>query len=164
QNRRAVLRYRPAARARSAAAVRGEWCTEDPIGGADSVQWEDPRPWPELKHPAVRGLVEEGLTTLYPHTEADGAALLLEVLVAFGNVIGDGPHAVVGGVTHPARLFGCTVGRTSKGRKGQAHNDVGQFFRLADPMWWQNSRISGLGSGEGLIARVRDQDEGPPVD
>ncbi|MBZ5583377.1 MAG: hypothetical protein LAQ30_14440, partial [Acidobacteriia bacterium] len=49
--------------------------------------------WPAaLKPEAFHGLPGEWITMVQPHTEADPAALLVQFLVAFGSLIGRGPH------------------------------------------------------------------------
>src|SRR5205807_610779 len=53
-------------------------------------------PWPSpLAEEAFYGLAGDAVRVLGPSSEADPAALLFQVLVAFGNVIGRAPHFVV---------------------------------------------------------------------
>ena len=47
-------------------------------------------------HPALHGIAGFLVRTLAPHTEADPAAVLLQFLAAFGNLVGPGPHCRVG--------------------------------------------------------------------
>jgi hypothetical protein len=128
------------------------------------VQWSDPAPWPTLKPTALHGLAGEVVATLDPHTEADPAAVLLTFLALFGNACGDGPHAAVGGLQHPARLFACVVGETARSRKGQSLADTARIFQLADAAWWEHARESGLSSGEGVVARLADAADGAATD
>jgi hypothetical protein len=44
--------------------------------------------------------------------------MLLTFFAAFGNAVNSGPHAIADAARHPARLFTCVVGQTSKARKG----------------------------------------------
>lgn len=142
---------------------------EFPNGGsviaADAlIQW-DPEPlWPELPSEALYGLAGDVVLELQQHTEASTAALLLTLLAGFGNAVGAGPHARVGGCRHPARLFVLLIGRTGRGRKGQSYADVSEVLQHADPTWWQACQAGGLASGEGLVARVRDSEDGSPRD
>ena len=55
------------------------------------------------------GLAGRYVQTLEAHTEADAAGLLVDFLVAFGNLVGSGPHMVADGADHPARLFALFV-------------------------------------------------------
>ena len=125
------------------------------------VEWDDVRPWPTLDGAALYGLAGDVVHILEPHTEADPAALLVTFLALFGNAIGAGPHVRVGAAQHPARLFACLVGDTARARKGQSFAEVGSLFARADPEWWEAARAGGLTSGEGIIARVRDDDQHP---
>jgi len=94
--------------------------------------------------------------TIEPHTEADPVAILLHILVGFGNLIGSGPHFRVEHTLHPLRLFTCLVGETSKARKGTAWSTPRHLLAQVDPSWAQDRVTSGLSSGEGLIAAVCD--------
>jgi hypothetical protein len=130
------------------------------ISPVESVEWDDVAPWPVLERAALHGLAGELVTSLDPHTEADPVAVLITTLILFGNAIGDRAHVGVGGVRHPARLFACIVGETSRARKGQSFGDTAPFFATTDPTWWDAARESGLSSGEGIVARLRDTADG----
>jgi hypothetical protein len=112
--------------------------------------------WPESPgDEAFYGLAGDTVRTVAPHTEADSIALLVHLLVMFGNVIGPRAHYMVGETKHALNLFAIFVGKTGKGRKGTAHDQVIALFRIAAAEW--NARVqSGLTSGEGLINAVRD--------
>src|SRR6201994_838336 len=73
---------------------------------------------------ALYGLAGEAVRTLAPHSEAQPEALLLELLAAFGNVIGPGPHCMVGPTRHALNLFVVLVGESSKARKGTSWNQI----------------------------------------
>jgi hypothetical protein len=90
-----------------------------------------------------------------PQTEADPAALLVQILVAFGNVIGRNAHAIADGSRHYAHLNTVLVGETAKGRKGTAWQHVRRLFAAADKGWPERI-VNGLSTGEGLIWAVRD--------
>ena len=118
----------------------------------------DSPPWPVLDPCALRGLAGEVVSALSPHTEADPAGLLADFLVAFGNVVGAGPHAVADAADHPARLNAVLVGETAKARKGTARANVRAVLDPADTRWATGRVRSGVGSGEGLIAAVAEDD------
>ena len=109
--------------------------------------------WPILESEARHGLVGEIVATLEPSTEADPAALLVQTLLAFGVMVGKGPHIPIEGDQHHGNLFALMVGNTSKGRKGTSWGRVRQLFE--DLPGWQHP-ASGLSSGEGLKYAVRD--------
>jgi len=112
--------------------------------------------WPEMDDDAYYGLAGEITNTIKPHTEADPAGLLTQLLVAFGSAVGRGPHFMVEGDIHATNLFIILVGETSKGRKGTSWGRVRQVYELTDDSWVKERVMSGLSSGEGLIWAVRD--------
>lgn len=105
---------------------------------------------------AFYGLAGEFVQTVAPHTEADPAALLIQLLVAFGSVVGRNPHFVVEADRHGVNLFACLVGATSKGRKGTSKGHVLKLLKSVDPQWASICNHNGLSTGEGLIWIVRD--------
>jgi hypothetical protein len=113
--------------------------------------------WPEsLAAEAFHGLAGEIVRAIEPHSESDPAALLLQFLVAFGNSIGRGPRFLVEGHFHYTNLFCLIVGQTSRGRKGTSWAQVREIFSLIDPLWASTRIHGGIGSGEGIIAKVQD--------
>jgi hypothetical protein len=66
--------------------------------------------------------------------------MLATLLVAFGNAIGDGAHALVHDARHAARLSVAIVGATSSGGKGMSYETIKPFLRSADSEWWENCR------------------------
>jgi hypothetical protein len=116
--------------------------------------------WPKpLSEEAFYGLAGEVVRTIEPHSEGDPAALLLQLLVAFGNVIGKGPHFQVEADRHALNLFSVLVGETSKSRKGSSLGHVRKLMSRVDSDWGQICIQTGLSSGEGLIYSVRDSTE-----
>ena len=105
---------------------------------------------------ALTGLSGDIVNAIAPHTEADPAALLSQLLTAFGNVVGRSPHFVAEADRHGTNLFVLNVGNTSKGRKGTSWGQIEKIFKLAAPEWIKNNICNGLVSGEGLIWRIRD--------
>lgn len=117
------------------------------------VLYEFPEPLDEV---AFRGLAGDIVRRIEPHTEADPVALLLQILVMFGNVIGRDAYAIADGSRHGMNLFAVLVGEFSKSRKGTSLAHVLRVFERADEQWKQNCIGQGLSSGEGLIWAVRD--------
>lgn len=91
-----------------------------------------------------------------PQTEADPAAILVQMLVAFGNVIGRGPHFRVQAARHAANEFVAVVGDSSKARKGTSLNYVRRTMVAADNLWGERCMSTGLSTGEGLVWCLRD--------
>lgn len=124
--------------------------TEDAVPDPAS-QWPEP-----MDAAALHGPAGEFVRMVEPNTEADPAAILIQGLVAFGSLVGRGPHVRVEGDQHHANLFGLMVGPTGKGRKGTSWGRVREVFERI-PDW--KPHVSGLSSGEGLKYAVRDARE-----
>ena len=56
--------------------------------------------WPVLDSAAYHGLAGETVSTILPYTEADPAAMLLQYLVSFGNVVGRQSYCIADGAEH----------------------------------------------------------------
>ena len=113
-------------------------------------------PWPEpLADEAFHGLAGDIVRTIEPHSESDPAAILVQLLVAFGNAIGRSAHFRVERTKHFMNLFVVLVGLTSRGRKGTSFDWVKDSFERADPDYVCRIK-TGVSSGEGLIWVVRD--------
>lgn len=111
-----------------------------------------PRP---LGPAAFHGPVGEFVRLVEPHTEADPAALLLQFLTGFGNLVGRGPHFTVERTEHGPVLFCALVGESAKARKGSSWSHVERLLVAIDPGWAVRLQ-GGLSSGEGVIWAVRD--------
>src|SRR4051794_7383375 len=59
---------------------------EESYGDTDSVQ-PTPEPWPELGDEAFHGLAGKIVKAISPFTEADQVAVLVTLLVMFGNCV-----------------------------------------------------------------------------
>ena len=113
--------------------------------------------WPAPMSRAVYvGIFGDIVDALAPQTEADPAALLIQLLAMFGNVIGRTAHFCVGAGLHFLILYVVLVGRTAKGRKGVSEGEARRPFAAVDEHWTTQCQASGLSSGEGLIAAIRD--------
>ncbi len=110
-----------------------------------------------LARDAYHGLAGEIVTLIEPHTEADPAALLFQLLAGFGSIIGREAYTIAEGTRHHLNLFGVLVGMSSKGRKGTSWNQIANLLALVDPDWRASRVTTGLSSGEGLIWAVRDE-------
>lgn len=114
-----------------------------------------PRPEIALAH----GIVGDFMQRVEFETEAHPVALATTLLVAFGNVIGRGPHAVVGRTRHGLNLFAAIVGNTGIGRKGTSLDIVRDCIAAADPYWAERCHSPNLASGEGVVDALRDRVE-----
>lgn len=131
-----------------------EWLGAD---ADDEPPIPEPEPWPQPAAPqAYHGLAGEIVRMIEPHTEADPVALLIQFLVAFGNVVGRAAWFVADGATHHLNLFAVLVGETAKGRKGTSWQQIHRLYVDVAAQWAAERILSGLSSGEGLIWAVRD--------
>jgi hypothetical protein len=116
------------------------------------------RNWPDrLADEAFHGVAGEFVRTIEPHSEADPAAVLLQLLVAFGSVVGGSPHFMVGATAHRLNEFLLVVGRSAKARKGTSLGEVRATLGTVDEVWERSRVLPGLSSGEGVIFHVRDE-------
>lgn len=114
-------------------------------------------PWPvTINEAALYGVVGDIVRKIEPHTEADPIAILIQLLVALGNVIGRHCYFAVEATRHYPNLFAVVVGSSSAGRKGTAGDQVTRVVRLVDDEWYRHRVFGGLVSGEGLIWQVHD--------
>jgi hypothetical protein len=129
-------------------------------GGRVEIQ----RVWPTMEAEAYRGLFGHIVALAEEHTEGDPVALLAGGITAFGSAVARGPYMQIGATRHHTNLFVGIVGDTSKGRKGSTWDPVENVMHTADRQWKENRIQSGLSSGEGLIAEIRDKIEAPDKD
>ena len=115
-----------------------------------------------LDKAALHGPAGRILNCLAPHTEAHPAALLLQFLAAFGNLIGPGPHCMVESTRHALNLFVILVGDSSKARKGTSWNLIANLLAGVDPAWLSTRVNSARLTANGLLRALRDQQ--PPTD
>jgi hypothetical protein len=115
-----------------------------------------PADWPAPPDPAVyHGLPGQIVNRIAPHTEADPAAILIQLLVCCGALIGRDAYFQVEATHHHPNEFVVLIGDSAKARKGSSFDHVARLLAHTDPAFTQ--RLStGLSSGEGLIWAVRD--------
>ncbi len=113
--------------------------------------------WPAAPaEAAFHGPAGEFVLRTEPHSEAHPMALLAQFLVAFGTACGRGAYYQVEADRHYPNEFCILVGPSAKGRKGSSWGHVRRALAEADPAFVDGCLASGLSSGEGLIAQVRD--------
>ena len=117
-------------------------------------------PWPTLGERAYHGPIGRAVRLIEPETEADSAAILMQLIAALGNCIGPDPHVRVEDDRHRALVWPVIVGETSKARKGTSWSRVRELMSMVARPWADENLASGLSSGEGLIWAVRDPVEG----
>ncbi|MGH9055909.1 MAG: DUF3987 domain-containing protein [Acidimicrobiales bacterium] len=130
-----------------------------PVAVPDDDHWPAP-PAPE----AFCGLAGEVVAAIAPFTEADPVAILVQLLVGVGSILGPGPHYQVGATRHRANEYVVLVGPSGSGRKGSSWDAVEAVLGALDRPWTAGRVVSGLSSGEGLIWHLRDREDGPAPD
>src|SRR5580658_1170227 len=124
-----------------------------------------PSGWPEPPDAAAyHGLAGEIVWAIAPHTEADPVAVLVQLLVAYGSLIGGGACFKVERTRHYPNEFALLVGHSAVSRKGSALVQVKEL--LGEVQADFPSRMKkGLSSGEGVVWLLRDpsgNDAGAP--
>jgi hypothetical protein len=134
---------------------------EDFTGQKDDQQESDSLinfyDYPRMPLKAFHGIAAQITRAIEPHTEADPAAILIQLLISVGCAIGRGAFFMVGATAHYTNLFSCLVGKTSRARKGSAHDFVVWIMKEVDCPWIGTCLARGLSTGEGLIYAVRDK-------
>jgi len=111
-----------------------------------------PAPPDEAVYHALPGAI---VAQIAPHTEADPVAILTQLLVACGAMIGRGAHFQVEATRHHPNEYLLLIGDSSRARKGSSFDHVTRLLTEVDPAF--PSRLTtGLSSGEGLVWAVRD--------
>lgn len=110
--------------------------------------------WPDPPaEAAFHGILGEIVEAVAPHTEADPVAILGTLLAATGACFGRW-RTLYQGSEQAANLFIALVGDSSTGRKGTAAS-IGRDVMGATYPEWERLIVTGLGSGEGLVAHLR---------
>jgi len=156
------------------------------------MQWRDPAPGQhpfngtevdtddeDARHDApapdpacLYGLVGEVARAGSDRTEANPYAIAANFMAYLSCAVGRGPYLPVGNIWHHARLFVLHVGRSGRGRKGDA---VSLITRLDAALRQLNERAApqvhrgGLSSREGLVSLIHDgyrrgREEVPPIE
>lgn len=102
------------------------------------------------------GLAGDLIRMIAPQTEADPVAILVHLLVMFGSAIRRSAHWRIEDDLHYGNLFCVIAGDTSEGRKGVSASRALRCFEAVTDEWSRSCIKSGLSSGEGVIAAVRD--------
>jgi hypothetical protein len=83
--------------------------------------------WPVMADAAYHGLAGDVVRIIGPHSEADPVALLVQLLIAAGNLMGRTAYYQVEGDRHYANIFSVMVGDSAKARRAP-HGAVFVFW------------------------------------
>ncbi len=130
--------------------------SEVATGQPQAMALAAPAGWPAPPaDDAFHGLPGAIVAKIAPNTEADPVAILTQLLVCSGALIGRGAHFQVEATLHHPNQFLLLIGDSSRARKGSSLDHVTKLLCEVDPAF--PSRLTtGLSSGEGLVWKVRD--------
>jgi hypothetical protein len=117
---------------------------------------------PYLSEAALHGPAGRAVRAIAPHTEAHPAALLLQLLTVFGNLLGRGPHCMVGATRHTLNLYLILVVDSSKARKGTSWSQIARLFAEVDQPWLTTRVTTARLTTTGLLPSLSAQH--PPTD
>jgi hypothetical protein len=126
--------------------------TGQPAGSTLPVPVDWPAPPDEAAYHGLPGAI---VAKIAPNTEADPVAILAQLLVACGALIGRGAHFQIEATRHHPHEFVVLVGESAKARKGSSFDHVAKLMTEADPSF-PGRLTTGLSSGEGLIWTLLD--------
>src|ERR1700689_2523646 len=90
--------------------------------------------WPEPPDAAAyHGLAGEIVWAIAPHTEEDPVAVLVQLLVACGALIGRGAWFAVGSTRHHPAEFVVLLRESSRAPRGSSYAHVEQLLGEIDP-------------------------------
>ena len=114
-----------------------------------------PRPEPACLYGLVGDVARAGGDT----TEANPYAVAANFIAFMGCAVGRGPYMPIGNTWHHARMFMLHVGRSGRGRKGDAVSLVSRIeraLRALSPAGTPQVHRGGLSSREGLVYLIHD--------
>ena len=129
------------------------------IGAGDDDQPDHhrnaPRPDPACLYGLIGDIARAGSAT----TEANPFAIALNFMAFMSASIGRGAFTYIGNTRHHARLFTLHVGRTGRGRKGDAvsiTHRINMAIRAIDETIAPQVHSGGLSTREGLALMIHD--------
>lgn len=118
---------------------------------------------PQPEPACLYGLIGDVAKAGSQHTEANSFAIALNFMAYLSCAVGRGAFTYIGNTRHHARLFGLHVGRTGRGRKGDAASLVHRIdmaIRAADEANHDSMapqvHSGGLSTREGLALMIHD--------
>ena len=114
-----------------------------------------PRPDPACLYGLVGDVARAGSET----TEANPYAVAANFIAFMGCAVGRGPYMPVGNTRHHARQFMLHIGRSGRGRKGDAVSLIGRIERALEALSQDATpkvHRGGLSSREGLVYMIHD--------
>jgi len=123
---------------------------------------------PNLDPAALVGPIGEFVLETAPFTEADPAALLASVLVAFGAAVGSRPHLLAGNAPQRAALFVLVSAENATANRGLSWSATRPLLQAMDPLLARERIRTGFGTGREILQALsrplgprRPQEAGP---
>lgn len=137
-----------------------DWTTlQDQIDADDSEMPDNHRNAPRPDPACLYGLIGDVARAGGDTTEANPFAVAANFIAFMGCAVGRGPYMAVGNTWHHPRLFMLHIGRSGRGRKGDAVSLIGRIEKalkaLSKDATPQVHR-GGLSSREGLVYLIHD--------
>ena len=114
------------------------------------------QPGPSWDDDIMYGIAGEIIRKASEYCEAHPAGMYLDLLVAFGNIVGRGPYFNINSTRHYTNEFMARVGLTAESRKGTGRDVIDELLRMVDADWYRGRIMSGFGSSEAIINELRD--------
>jgi hypothetical protein len=121
-------------------------------------------PTPVLAQEALYGIAGQIVRKIEPESEAHPAALLVQLLVGMGSIVGRDPFFLTEADKQRTNLFAVIVGESSSGGKGTSWSRIRCILEHVDPIWFGTRMLKGLGSGESIISFLKDEEGDAPKD
>jgi hypothetical protein len=121
-------------------------------------------PTPVLTEEAFYGIAGHIVRKIEPESEAHPAALLVQLLVCMGNIMGRDPYFLTEADEQHTNLFTVIVGESSSGGKGTSWGRIRSILKHVDPVWFGTRMLKGMGSGEAFISLLKDDEGNTPKD
>jgi hypothetical protein len=122
---------------------------------------EDRSVFPDpMRKEAFHGIAGQVVNLMAEHCESSLESLLVQFLIASGNLLGRSVYVYAGGPWLFPNEFTICVGVTSRGRKGTAWRMNDNLFEFIAPEWSKNCTDSDMQSGEGIVHKIRDEVRG----
>jgi hypothetical protein len=115
-------------------------------------------PVPVLAEEAFYGIAGQIVRKIEPESEAHPAALLVQLLVGMGSIMGRDPFFLTEADKQRTNLFAVIVGESSTGGKGTSWGHIKCILEHVDPIWFDTRMLKGMGSGESIISFLKDAD------
>jgi len=114
---------------------------------------------PEWSDDIFYGLAGEIIKKASEYNEAHPAGMLLDLLVALGNIFGRNPYFIINKSKHFTNEFMARIGDSAYSRKGGGRDEIDALLKDVDRTWFTQRTLSGFGSAEAIIGRIQDATE-----